>query len=132
MDCPRDGGILETRSFGETSLPMCPVCGGMFLKHGELNRIAGPSSGDLEFCTVDLDSFQHEDEYGPIECPFDSTPMGKVNFNIETNIILDYWMDGKELERITEEAKRLKEADQEVPDPPLVRISQFFWKLLPH
>ena len=58
----------------------------------------------------------------------------------DTTIILDYckrclgfWMDGKELVRINEEVKRLNEADAEVPDPLLVRISQFFWNLpLPH
>ena len=66
--------------------------------------------------------------------------MGKVDFNIDTTIILDYckkclgfWMDGKELARINEEVKRLNEADAEVSDPLLVRISQFFWNLpLPH
>jgi len=140
MNCPRDGGSLETRSFGQTSVPICPVCSGMFLEHGQLNRIAGPTRGDLEFCTIDLDSFQHEDEYGPISCPLDGAPMGKVDFNIETTIILDYcktclgfWMDGKELSRITDEVKRLNDADEEVRDPLLVRISQFFWNLpLPH
>ena len=140
MDCPRDGGILEAKSFGEMSVQTCPVCGGMFLKHGQLNEIAGPTAGDLEFSTIDLDSFQHEDEYGPIACPFDSAPMVKVDFNIDTNIILDYcktclgfWMDGKELARITEEVRRLQDADKEVADPLLVRISQFFWNLpLPH
>jgi Zn-finger nucleic acid-binding protein len=112
----------------------------MFLAHGQLNQVAGPIRGDLEFCTVDLDSFQHEDAYGPITCPNDGAPMGKVDFNIDTTIILDYckkclgfWMDGKELARINEEVKRLNEADAEVSDPLLVRISQFFWNLpLPH
>jgi Zn-finger nucleic acid-binding protein len=112
----------------------------MFLEHGQLNQIADPTAGDLEFSTVDLDSFQHEDEYGPIACPRDGTAMRKVDFNIDSAIILDYctscrgfWMDGKELTRINEEVKRLNEAGAEVPDPLLVRISQFFWNLpLPH
>jgi hypothetical protein len=128
------------KSFGETSVQTCPVCGGMFLAHGQLNQIADPTPGDLEFSTVDLDSFQHEDEYGPIACPHDGVAMGKVDFNVESAIILDYctsclgfWMDGKELVRVNEEVKRLNEAGAEVPDPLLVRISQFFWNLpLPH
>jgi Zn-finger nucleic acid-binding protein len=139
VNCPRDAAVLEVKSFGPTSVPACPVCGGMFLAHGQLNQIAGPTRGDLEFSTVDLDSFQHEDEYGPIACPNDGTAMSKVDFNIESTIILDYcktclgfWMDRKELERIAQEVKRLNEA-ADVPDPLLVRISNFFWNLpLPH
>jgi Zn-finger nucleic acid-binding protein len=140
LNCPRDAAELEVKSFGTTPVRTCPVCGGMFLAHGQLNQVAGEIQGDLEFCTVDLDSFQHEDAFGPISCPNDGAPMGKVDFNIDTTIILDYckkclgfWMDGKELTRINEEVKRLNEADAEVSDPLLVRISQFFWNLpLPH
>ncbi len=139
MNCPRDGGNLELKAFDQASIATCPVCGGMFLEHGQLNKIAGTTSGDVEFSSVELDSLQHEDEYGPIVCPSDGAPMGKVDF-VESTIILDYctscrgfWMDGKELERVHEEVKRLNEAEHEVPDPLLVRISHFFWNLpLPH
>jgi Zn-finger nucleic acid-binding protein len=112
----------------------------MFLDHGQLNEVADRTPGDLEFSTVDLDTFQHEDDHGPIACPRDGTTMSKVDFNIDTNIILDYckschgfWLDAKELDRINEEVQRLNEAGEEIPDPLLVRISQFFWNLpLPH
>ena len=140
MNCPRDGEVLEVKPVGETSVPTCPRCAGMFLEHGQLNKLAEPTPGDLEFSTVDLDTFQHDDEYGPISCPRDQTTMRKVDFNIDTTIILDYcptchgfWLDAKELTSINEEVKRLNEAGAEVPDPLLVRISQFFWNLpLPH
>lgn len=113
----------------------------MFLEHGQLNRIAEPAPGDLEFSTVEHDSLQHEDAFAPAVCPRDGTTMRKADFNIETTIILDYcmschgfWLDARELERINEEVKRLNEAGRyEVPDPLLIRISQFFWNLpLPH
>ncbi|MGH9420213.1 MAG: zf-TFIIB domain-containing protein [Thermoanaerobaculia bacterium] len=140
MKCPRDGAVLEPKSAGQETVETCPVCGGMFLEHGQLNRVADSTPGDLEFSTVDLDTFQHEDDHGPIPCPRDGTTMSKVDFNIETTIILDYcktchgfWLDAKELERINDEVKRLNEAGEEVPDPLLVRISQFFWNLpVPH
>ena len=140
MNCPRDGNALETKSFDNTSVETCPVCRGMYVEHGELNRLAGPTAGDLEFSTVDLDDFQHSDAYGPINCPRDGATMKKVDFNIETSIVLDYcpkcrgfWLDEKELAAIHAEVKRLNEADAEVPDPLLVRISQFFWNFpLPH
>lgn len=140
MNCPRDAAVLEMKSHGQRSVKTCPLCAGMFLEHGELNQLADPTPGDLEFSTVDGDSFQHEDEYGTIGCPKDNTPMRKVDFNIDTTIILDYcltchgfWLDGKELLRINEEVKRLNEAGAEVPDPLLVRIAQFFWFIpVPH
>ncbi len=140
MNCPRDGAALEFKSFAQTSVKTCPVCGGMFLEHGQLNQVADSTPGDLEFSTVDLDSFQHEDDHGPIACPHDNTSMSKVDFNVDTAIILDYctacrgfWLDGKELDRINEEVKRLNEAGKEVPDPLLVRIAQFFWNIpVPH
>ena len=140
MNCPRDGNALETKSFDDTAVETCPVCRGMYVEHGELNRLAGPTPGDLEFSTVDGDDFQHSDEYGPILCPRDGATMKKVDFNIETSIVLDYcpkcrgfWLDEKELAAIHDEVKRLNEAGAEVPDPLLVRISQFFWNFpLPH
>lgn len=140
MKCPRDGAVLVSKSFGQESVETCPVCGGMFLEQGQLNRVADSTPGDLEFSTVDLDTFQHEDDHGQIGCPRDGSAMSKVDFNIDTTIILDYcktchgfWLDGKELERINDEVKRLNDAGNEIPDPLLVRISQFFWNLpVPH
>ena len=66
--------------------------------------------------------------------------MRKVDFNIESNIILDYcptcegfWVDEGELDAIRAEVKRLNEADAEVPDSWIVRLSKIVWQLpLPH
>lgn len=141
MNCPRDDQQTETRAVQEAEVELCTQCGGMYLDRGELNKVAGETVGDLEFSTVDQDAFQHEDDYGPIHCPRDpDVLMKKVEFVMETNIILDYcetcggfWIDGRELVRIKGEVERLNEAAQEVPDPPLVRLSQFFWNLpFPH
>jgi Zn-finger nucleic acid-binding protein len=140
MNCPRDDTPLEMKTVNQTPVQTCSKCGGMFLEHGQLNRIADPTPGDLEFSTVDLDSLQHDDEYGPIDCPRGHSRMAKVDFNVDSKIILDYcatcggfWVDGNELARINEEVKQLNEAGREVPDHLMVRISQFFWKLpLPH
>ena len=140
MNCPRDGAALQATSVQDTPIERCPTCGGMFLRHGQLNRIVHPEHGDIEFSTVDRETFQHEDDHGLITCPNDQSTMQKVDFNVETSIILDYcpscegfWLDGEELERIRDEVKRLDEAGDEVPDPLLVRISKFFWNLpVPH
>lgn len=136
MLCPRDS--IETRktTLQGAEVELCERCGGMFLEHGELNRVAGPTDGDLEFSTVDLDTFQHDDGRGPMVCPRDGVAMRKVEFNIETGIILDYcetcqgfWVDGRELARINEEVKQLNDASREVDNPLMVRLGQFFWGL---
>ncbi len=141
MNCPRNHGELRECEVNEAMISICGECGGMYLEHGELNRVAGPTKGDLEFSTVDLDTFQHEDDYGPIGCPRDGgKPMKKVEFNILSNIILDYcdtclgfWVDGRELARIQEEVREYNEIEKERVEPWSVRLSQFFWGLpFPH
>ena len=139
MNCPLGDAQLETKTVNQTSVQTCPQCGGMFLEHGQLNKVADRTPGDLEYSTVDLDSGQHSDSHGVINCPRDNTPMVKVDFNVDSSIILDYckscsgfWLDGGELARINAQVKELNAADG-APDPLLVRISQFFWKLpIPH
>lgn len=139
MNCPRHGDELQMKTSGEVSVATCPTCGGMYLQHGALNRLVEPI-GDVEYSTVDGDSFEHADEYGPIRCPHDGAEMAKVDFNIDTTIILDFckrcegfWVDARELDSIRAEVKRLEEADAEVPDSWLVRLSRIVWQLpLPH
>lgn len=137
MKCPRDDSTLEPRTIRDVEVRVCPTDGGMYLARGELNKVADPTTGDLEFSTVDLDSFDHADEYPPAPCPRDPEQvMKKVEFVIETNIILDYcerchgfWLDGTELARINEEVCQLNEAEREVPSPGLITFSQFVWAL---
>lgn len=141
MNCPRDNSALEPERVHDVEVQICRACGGMLLDHGELNRVADATSGDLEFSTLDQDTFEHPDDQGPIECPRDrGVMMSKVEFNIGTNIILDwcatcrsFWLDGVELARINAEVRDLNEAEREISDPPLVRLSKFFWSLpFPH
>ncbi|MGH9458789.1 MAG: zf-TFIIB domain-containing protein [Thermoanaerobaculia bacterium] len=136
MRCPRDGSDLGEREFEGVGVLMCPQCGGLFLDRGELNKLGGETVGDLEFSTLEGDTHQHPDEWGVASCPRDGTEMEKVEFVIETNIILDhcprchgFWLDGRELARINEEVHELNDAARRVPDPPLVRFSQFIWAL---
>lgn len=118
-------------------MPTCERCGGLFLHRGELNKIAEPTAGDLEFSTVHDDPLRHEDAWGPTACPDcrDQT-MKKVDFNIYTDIILDYcegcggfWLDGRELDRINEEVRALNESSREPGDPPMLWFARFIWSL---
>lgn len=137
MKCPVHDAELEKINIHGAEVDQCPVGGGMYLDRGELDRIAEPHSGDLEFSTVDLDSFDHDDDHGVVECPADpGRPMKKVEFNIYTNVILDYcetcrgfWVNAAELARINEIVQDLDEAEREVSDPPMVWFGKFLWAL---
>jgi Zn-finger nucleic acid-binding protein len=141
MNCPNDCGVLTNREVGGAAVALCARCGGMFLAPGELNRVAGHTAGDLEYSTVDLDTFQHDDDHGPVACPANTSHfMKKVEFNILSNIILDFcdecggfWLDGRELLRIREEVNEYNEVEREGVEPWTVRLSRFFWGLpFPH
>lgn len=140
MNCPMDGNELRDKEVHGVEVTVCDACGGMLLDRGELNRVAEPTEGDLEFSTLDADTFQHPDDRPPLVCPRDSTEMKKVEFNIYSGIILDYcpachgfWLDGTELVRINEEIRDLNEAAREVPDPPMLWFAKFIWSLpFPH
>ncbi len=137
MNCPRCKRPFGTRKVGQTEVEACDRCGGLFLDRGELDRVAAPHQGDLEFSTVHGDSHQHEDAYGPTPCPrCDGVTMDKVEFNIYTNIILDhcprcsgFWVDGRELKRINDEVRKLNAASDEVSDPPMLWFARFIWSL---
>jgi Zn-finger nucleic acid-binding protein len=108
----------------------------MFFTAGELDRLAEPHHGNLEYASVDRDSFLHDDRHGAAGCPVDRTEMKKVSFNIYTDIILDYcpacggfWLDGGELERINHEVRELNRAEREVPDPPMLWFAKALWQL---
>jgi Zn-finger nucleic acid-binding protein len=115
----------------------CERCNGMFLRHGELNKIAEPTQGDLEFSTLHRESFDHPDRFEPIECPgCRGGDMQKVEFNIHTGIVLDYcpacegfWLDGTELDRINDEVKALDEAAEPGPDSGMLWFARFIWSL---
>jgi len=137
VDCPRCNVTADVQTVGGVEMEICRTCGGMYLARGELNKALEPTAGDLEYSTVDLDSFEHDDEFGVISCPRClEVSMEKVEFNIYTNIILDYcrkcegfWLDGREKHRINEEIRELNEASRELPDPPMLSFARFIWTL---
>lgn len=137
--CPRCN--QETRKIKESEVvvDVCDKCRGIFLDKGELNKIAEPSIGDIEFCTVAGETFDHSDRFKEIHCPkCEGTPMKKVDFNIYTDIILDYcesckgfWLDGGEYSRINDEIRGLNEASKSTPKPRMLWLAEFLWRL-PH
>ena len=136
LRCPRDPSQELVRIAGGADAFTCDRCGGLFFTAGELDRLAEPHQGSLEYSTVDLDTFDHADRHGPASCPVEGAAMKKVNFNIYTDIILDFcptcggfWLDFGELERINTEVRELAAAGREVPDPPMMWFAKALWTL---
>ena len=137
MNCPRCHAELSETSVRDVAAQVCPRCTGMFLHRGELNKIAEPTDGDLEFSTVDLDSFSHADEHPETACPeCPEAGMKKVEFNIYTGVVLDhcercggFWLDGDELTRINDEVRKLNEASEDSQEPAMLWFARFIWSL---
>lgn len=137
MNCPRCRVALSPVALGPIEVDSCSSCGGLLLDRGELDRAATPHEGDLEYSTLDAETFSHEDAYGVANCPrCPSEPMKKVEFNIYTGIILDYcgncrafWLDGPELGRINEEVRRLDEQASDESSPTMLWFAHLIWSL---
>ena len=137
MNCPRCQVAMKLRDHEGVQVNECENCTGMFLHRGELNKIAEPTQGDLEFSTLHAESFSHADRYEPIKCPdCDNQAMQKVEFNIHTGIVLDYcptcegfWLDGTEFDRINDEVKALDDAAEPGPDIGMLWFARFIWSL---
>ena len=120
----------------EAEADRCGRCSGLFLERGELDKIAEPHAGSLEYSTLDDETFRHDDAYGPIDCPdCGRSRMKKAEFIIYTNIILDYcdgcggfWLDGRELERINGEVRKMNEKPTG-PEPRMLWFARFIWSL---
>lgn len=137
MECPRCNVALNLREHRGVRVNECERCGGMFLHRGELNKVAEPTQGDLEFSTLHGESFRHDDSFGPILCPdCGAGPMDKVEFNIHTDIVLDhcaacggFWLDGREYDRINEEVRDLAADAGPGPDSKMIWFARFIWSL---
>ena len=69
MKCPRCNQETAARRFGEVVVDACARCRGMFLERGELNKVAEPTDGDLEYSTLHEDDHRHADAFAAIACP---------------------------------------------------------------
>lgn len=130
--CPRDGSPLQSREIHDHEVQACLRCEGIFLEQGGLNEVAEEIPGDLEISTLELESFEHPDEFPPASCPQDpEVEMVKVEFVGDSGIILDYcrhchgfWLDGHELEQINERVRQLNAAAAEIHDPPWIFLAR--------
>ncbi|HCE47020.1 MAG TPA: hypothetical protein DET40_26020 [Lentisphaeria bacterium] len=131
LKCPKCGICeLEPQVHDGVNVELCSKCNGVWLHKGELNKIAHPHEGDLEYCSVD---HIEEDRISDFYCPScHDIKLKKVNFISYSEIILEYctkcegiWLDRGELDAINAEIDKL----QKVPEPWAHRIMVFLAKL---
>ena len=137
MKCPRCAKETAVQQNHEVAVDTCADCGGVFLDHGDLNRVAEATDGDLEYSTIHEKTSDYPDSFGPIDCPrCEHGAMQKVEFLVYTGIVLDYcrgcggfWLDGKELERINKYVRDLNESSAERGSPAMEWFAQFLFSL---
>jgi uncharacterized protein len=59
LKCPRDGEILISSNKNGIEIEYCPTCGGVWLDHGELEKLIALAS-QPKFGPPDIQSNQHK------------------------------------------------------------------------
>ncbi|OGV39273.1 MAG: hypothetical protein A2X48_21910 [Lentisphaerae bacterium GWF2_49_21] len=131
LKCPKCG-ITELTSnvFEDVRVDSCSKCNGVWLHKGELNKIAHPHEGDLEYCSIEHIA---EDRISEFNCPnCHDVKLKKVNFISYSDIVLEYcakcegiWLDRGELDAINSEIDNIHKA----PESWAHRIMVFLSKL---
>ncbi|HPN85363.1 MAG TPA: zf-TFIIB domain-containing protein [Victivallales bacterium] len=131
LPCPKCPGVkLVENKVGDTIVHQCECCSGIWLDKGELNLIAHPVVGDLEYCSKEN---IEEDRISEYFCPAcKDVKMKKVNFVTYSDISMDYcekceglWLDRGELDAIIAEVEKL----EHIPESWDHRIMAFLSKL---
>lgn len=131
LKCPKcKNQELTSKDVSGTPIDQCEKCGGLWLDKGELNKIAHPIQGDVEFCTH---TETGDKKLSGIKCPrCDGLELHQVKFIEFTDIILDHcpqcdgiWLDKKELDAINAEIDSLVK----IPESWDHRIMAFLAKL---
>ncbi len=131
LKCPKCENVeLFEKQFEGTPVEVCDECGGIWLNKGELNKIAHPISGDIEFCSHETSGKKSP---SGLECPVcKGVQLVRANFIEFSDIMLDVclechgiWLDKGELEAINTEIDALAK----IPESWDHRVMAFISKL---
>ena len=129
--CPKCGvAELSEETLDNVKIHVCKKCNGIWLHKGELNKIAHPIEGDLEYCSTRR---TEEDRISDCYCPqCHDVKLKKVNFISYSEIVLEFcskcqglWLDRGELDAINSEIDKI----QHVPESWDHRVMVFLSKL---
>ena len=131
LKCPKcELGELIPQAHDGVTIDVCTKCSGIWLHKGELNKMAHPHEGDLEYCSTEHIA---EDRISDCNCPqCKDVKLKKVNFVSYSDIVLEYcskcegiWLDRGELDAINAEIDKL----HKIPESWDHRIMVFLSKL---
>ena len=131
LKCPScKNKTLINSEFKNTPVDICENCRGVWLDKGELNKVAHPIQGDIEFC-----SHEHtgQKSLSGLYCPrCEGEELLKAKFIEFSNISIDYcpkcdgmWLNDGELKAINKEIDSLAD----VPESWDHKIMTFISKL---
>jgi len=129
--CPKCEIVeLVRQVHGKISVDLCPKCDGVWLDKGELDKIAHPHQGDLEYCSLGNEAMDKISDSRCPSCP--DAHFDKIHFISYSDIIIEhcstcggFWLDRGELEAINVEIDKL----QKVPESWEHRIMVFLAEL---
>jgi len=130
MKCPRDGADLAARTYeAKIEVDECPLCGGMWLDHGELEAIQQTIERDykqaldepVDSVAEGMDSLRQR-QLGPIACLKCNAEMDARPYGHGSQVLIDVcpagcgmWLDQGELAAL----EKLFERSQQQTDIPL-------------
>ncbi len=121
---------LTERDFQGVPVDVCESCGGVWLNKGELNKVAHPIQGDIEFCSYEHSCQQNLTDLACPNCPGEK--LLKAQFIEFSDITLNHckkcdgiWLDKGELDTINAEIDSLTK----IPESWDHRIMVFLSKL---
>lgn len=131
IKCPKcHDKVLTKHDFQGTPVDVCENCGGLWLDKGELNNIAHPIQGDIEFCSHEHACCRDKSELECPNCPGEK--LMKAKFIEFSDITLAHcakcdglWLDKGELDAINSEIDSLTK----IPESWDHRIMAFLSKL---
>lgn len=132
MLCPRDQATLEKRAADGIEIDECPLCGGTWLDHGEIEALeaihahdharpdllvpaADPVAGAWEMARQAQEAL--------LDCPVCGARMDRHEYAWASQVVIDacprgcgMWLDKGELEQIELFFERVHALDEEPPD----------------
>ena len=138
--------VRETHLFSRVAYDICERCGGMWLDHGELDKITLQTPGSVEYASaVSLEELEEKARTDPkLQSRLrskrrclrgDPEPLVKMPFMENPKILLDYcracggiWLDPGELEQINDYIRWFdKEAEPSPFGRFLKHVQSTFW-----
>jgi len=102
MDCPKCVGIMEPRQIETETIQLCPVCGGLWLENGQLQKILDSDAANLHYLDLGQEDYK-EHQYRNLgveletrtgQCPVCDRPLRTVPCDENPRVLLERCENG--------------------------------------